>query len=231
MDMYVGHFAVGLAIKAATPKVCALPILLGVGYLDIVDGLLIIAGIDRVTPDPNAGPYLYFDLTFIDWDHSLLMAIILSLLWGGFFLKGRRVALIAAAASFSHFLLDVPVHNADLALYPYAAEHLGYGLWGKLLIGAWVLEGVFIAAFVGWAWTRFRARGVLIGWPVVVLWVLFMSLSPWLSPLKPIAALDEPTAHLLHGALVTLGFLIPGLLLSRLLDHAEKAAVARLSQD
>ncbi|MNS58054.1 hypothetical protein D3C72_909600 [compost metagenome] len=223
--MYVGHFAIALGIKAVAPKVRAMPIILGAGFLDIIDGLLIIAGIDKVTANLNAGPYLFFDLTFIDWDHSLLMAIILSLLWGAFFLKNRQVAVIAAAACFSHFLADVPMHNADLALYPYAAQHLGFGLWGRLQTGAWVLEGVFAAVVLAWAWTRFKARGVSILWPVVVLIVAFLNLSPWASPMKLVAGLDEPAAHLLHGVLVTAGFLLPGLLLSWLVDRAEARAV------
>lgn len=220
--MYVGHFAIGVAIKAAAPKVKTLPIMLGVGFLDIVNGLLVIAGIDRVTPNLAAGPYLFFDLTFIDWDHSLLMAIALSLLWAAFFLRDRTVALLAAAACFSHFLADLPMHNGDLALYPFSDFHMGFGLWGKLLTGAWVLEGIFAALLVGWAWTRFRARDVKMIWPVLVLVLAFFNLSPWLSPMKHVAALSEPAAHIVHGALVTAGFLLPGLLLCWLIDRAEK---------
>lgn len=227
--MYVGHFAIGMAIKAAVPRIRALPILLGAGFLDIVDGALIVLGADRVTPNLHAGPYLFFDLTFIDWDHSLLMAIVLSLLWAAFFLKDRQVAVVAGLACFSHFLADVPMHNADLALYPYAAEHWGYGLWGRLQTGSWILEGIFAAALVGWAWTRFRARGVSIGWPVVVLVVLFFNLSPWLSPMKQVATLAEPTTHVLHGVLVLSGFLVPGLLLSWLVDRAERRGAAPAS--
>ena len=32
-------------------------------------------------------------------------------------------------AVFSHFLLDMPIHPKDLALYPHSAFHLGWGLW------------------------------------------------------------------------------------------------------
>ncbi|PZQ60217.1 MAG: hypothetical protein DI570_14750 [Phenylobacterium zucineum] len=224
--MYIGHFAIGMAIKAAAPKVRALPILVGAGFLDIIDGVLIVAGIDRVTPNLQAGPYLFFDLTFIDWDHSLLMALVLSLAWAALFLKQRTAALVAGLACFSHFLADLPMHNADLAVYPYAAKHLGLGLWGRLQTGAWVLEGLFAAIVLAWAWTRFRARGVAVGWPLLVLGVLFVNLSPWLSPMKVAAGLPEPQAHLLHGVLVTLGFLGPGALLAWLVDRAERRSVA-----
>ena len=79
-----------------------LPIMLGVGFMDILDGLLIVAGVDRVTPNLNSGPYLFFDLTFVDWDHSLLMAIVLSLIWAAVFWGDKRTTLIASVAVFSH---------------------------------------------------------------------------------------------------------------------------------
>src|SRR6516162_1054316 len=87
--MYVGHFAIGISIKSVSPRTPTLSIMLGVGFMDIVDGLLIIAGIDRVTPNLSSGPYLFFDLTFIDWDHSFLMAIVLSLVWAALLMPGR----------------------------------------------------------------------------------------------------------------------------------------------
>src|SRR5215468_7344685 len=221
--MYVGHFAIGVAIKSASPRTATLPIMLGVGFMDIVDGLLIVAVIDRVTPNLNSGPYLFFDLTFIDWDHSALMAIVLSLIWAACSWRDRKTACIAALAVFSHFLADWPLHNHDLALYPYAEAHLGYGLWGKLGTSSWLLEGAFsmlLIAFAGW---RNGARGVSYRWADLVLVLLFFQMSPWLSPMKFVAQLSEPAAHLLHGALVTIGFLIPGLLLTWLIDRAERS--------
>ncbi|CAN7161300.1 MULTISPECIES: hypothetical protein [unclassified Variovorax] len=222
--MYVGHFAIGMALKARYPKVPALPIMLGAGFLDILDGTFIVLGWDRVTPNPLAGPYLFFDLTFIDWDHSLLAALFWSAMWGALFLRDRRVATLAFVAALSHFLADLPVHNNDMALYPHAETHWGYGLWGKLGTASWVLEGVFAAALVAYAWVTSARRGVSLLWPSIVLFVLFLNLSPWLSPMKHVAGLNEPLAHLLHGILVTLGFLVPGTLLTWLINKAESKA-------
>jgi hypothetical protein len=222
--MYVGHFATGMALTAKAPRGAALPILLGVGFIDILDGLLIVAGLDTVTPNLRSGPYLYFDLTFIDWDHSLLMAGVWSVAWALLFVKDRSIGLLAGAAAFSHFLADWPVHNGDLALYPYAAEHLGFGLWGRWGTAAWIAEGVFSAALCAYARTNFARRGVSSTWPLVVIAFCFVSMSPWLSPMKVVATLGEPTAHLLHGALVTLGFLMPGALLTWLVNRAEQSA-------
>jgi hypothetical protein len=52
--------------------------------------------------------------------------------------------------------------------------------------------------------------------------VLFLNLSPWLSPMKFVAGLSEPSAHLLHGVLVTLGFVAPGALLTWLVTRGER---------
>lgn len=227
--MYVGHFAIGLAMKAYAPKAKPLPIILGVGFLDVIDGLLIMLGADRVTPNLHAGPYLFFDLTFIDWDHSLLMAIVLSLIWGALFLKDRKLAGLAALACFSHFLADLPMHNADLALFPYAAQHMGFGLWGKMGTGSWILEGMFCAALVSLAWVVSAKRGVSLLWPTVVMAVLFFNMSPWLSPMKTVATFSEPAAHMVHGLLVTAGFLLPGILLSWLLVRAERKGRGELA--
>lgn len=222
--MYVGHFAIGLAIKARYPKVPALPIMMGVGFLDLLDGIFILLGFNTVTPNLASGPYLFFDLTFIDWDHSLLAALFWSMIWGLLFIKHRAVAAVAALAAFSHFIADWPMHNSDLALYPHSIEHYGYGLWGKLGTLAWVLEGVFSAVLAVYAWRISARRGVSLVWPCAVLVVLFLQLSPVASPMKFVATLQEPLTHILQGALVSLGFLIPGLLLTWLLDRAERVS-------
>lgn len=223
--MYVGQFAIGLALKASFPGIPTLPLLLGVGFLDILDGIFIMLGWDIVTPNFAAGPYLFFDLTFIDWDHSLLAAVVWSVVWACLFWKDRRIAVLAFVASFSHFLADWPMHNNDLALLPHSQTHFGLGLWGRLGTASWVIEGVFVVVLAAYAWNSARKRGVNWIWPLVVLAIAFFNLSPWLSPMKHIAVLDEPAAHLLHGLLVTLGFLLPGALLTWLVNREERKAL------
>ncbi|RYG57786.1 hypothetical protein EON80_27855 [bacterium] len=229
--MYVGHFAIGLALKAKFPKIPTLPLLLGVGFLDLLDGIFIVLGFNTVTPNLAAGPYLFFDLTFIDWDHSLVAALFWSVVWGLLFIKDKRVALMAGIASFSHFIADWPMHNDDLALYPFSVEHFGLGAWGKLGTISWVLEGIFAAALTAYAFRSAAKRGEQWGWVCAVMAVLFFNLSPWLSPMKHLAMLSEPAAHVGHGILVTLGFLLPGLLLTWLVDRAHRLGQANRPVD
>jgi hypothetical protein len=212
-----------MAMRARRPDIPALPLFVGVGLLDILDGAFIVAGWDRVTANLSSGPYLFFDLTFIDWDHSLLAALVWAFVWAALFWRRKHVAVAAAAAVFSHFVADWPVHNGDLALYPFAARHLGLGLWSRLGTASWVLEGAFALALCTYAWVAEIRRGAKMIWPSIVLAVLFVSMSPWLSPMKLVAALSEPGAHLAHGALVTFGFLAPGMLLAWLVERAAGA--------
>ena len=225
--MYVGHFAIGLALKAKFPKTPTLPLMLGVGFLDLLDGIFIVLGFNTVTPNLLAGPYLFFDLTFIDWDHSLAAALFWSALWGVLFIKDKRVALMAALAAFSHFIADWPMHNNDLALYPFSIEHFGIGAWGRLGTASWVLEGLFAGALTLYAYRAAAGRGQHWGWVCAAMVGLFLNLSPWLSPMKHVAALNEPAAHIIHGILVTMGFVLPGWLLTWLIDRAERISVGR----
>ena len=222
--MFVGHFAIGLAVKARRPEVPALPLMMAVGFLDILYGFSVVAGIDRITPDLQSGPYLFFDLTFIDWDHSLLMAVFWSLVWAAFFFRNKPLAVIFGLAVFSHFIADWTVHNDDLALYPHAQAHVGLGLWGKLGTISWILEGVFAAVLLAYAWRANAVRNVSSLWPCLLLAGSFVLLSPWLSPMLFVAALGEPAAHLVHGASEALGFLLLAWLLGWLLTRAEQQA-------
>lgn len=219
--MYAGHFAIGLALQSQAPRQPAWPIVLGVGLLDLINGLFIVLGWDRVSPNPGAGPYLYFDLRFIDWDHSLLAAGLWSAGWGLLcWRQSRALAAWGLLAALSHLVADWPVHNHDLAWYPFSAQHVGASLWARLGTGAWWLEGALVLGLLGLAWQQARRRGADWRWPCAVVAALWLGLNPWLSPMRWMTAWPEPWAHIGHGTLVALGFLLPGLLMIRLLARA-----------
>ncbi|TGM74463.1 hypothetical protein EHR01_10375 [Leptospira mtsangambouensis] len=207
--MYFGHFAVAVAIKAKEPKVPTLPIFIGVCFLDILNAFFILIGISRVSPNLEALPYLFYNLDYIDWDHSLTMALVWSFLWGASFLKDKKIALIAFLAAFSHFLIDWPMHNSDLALYPNSHLHFGLGLWGKMGIWAWVGEIFFSGILLIYAWQKSTTYRNNLKWQIIFLCLLASQLSPWLSPMKFAATLSEPYAHLMHAYLMFAGFLVP----------------------
>ena len=219
--MYAAHFAIGLALQSRAPRQPAWPIVLGVGLLDLLNGLFIVMGWDQVSPNLAAGPYLYFDLRFIDWDHSLLAAGLWSGAWGLLcWHRSRALAAWGLVAALSHWVADWPVHNHDLALFPFSDQHVGAGLWGQLGPWAWWLEGGLVLGLIGLAWQQARLRSADWRWPCLVVTALWLGLNPWLSPMRWMAVWPEPWAHLGQGTLVGLGFLLPGLVLMALLARA-----------
>lgn len=183
--MYVGHFAAGLALKAAEPRAPTWALLVAVGFLDLLFGPFVLLGIERASVTPGLSPG--FSLDYIDWSHSLLM----SLVWSGVFVLafwrlGRPVAMVIGLAVFSHFVLDLPMHPPDLALWPDSTVHLGLGIWRALPTGWWFVELAVIAA--GWAYYVRKSQGsqTFGGRPIgvgIALLVLHLFNSPWLSTL------------------------------------------------
>jgi hypothetical protein len=183
--MYVGHFAAGLAIKAREPRAPTSALLVGVGLLDILFGPFVLAGIERATVTPSVSPG--FSLDYIDWSHSLVMSLVWSILFAAAFVRyGRHVMMAIGFAVFSHFLLDLPMHPPDLALWPNSASHLGVGLWQMFPNGWWVFELAVIVTLWAYYWRRSATDRTYGGRPyfiAAVLMFLHVFNSPWLSQL------------------------------------------------
>ena len=183
--MYAGHFAAGLALKGKVPEAPTWGILLGVGVLDLLFGPFVLIGIEHVSLTPGQSPG--FSLDHIDWSHSLLSSLVWSVVFGLLFLRhGGKVMLVMGVAVFSHFMLDLVMHPADLALWPGSDVHLGMGLWRSLPVGWWFLELGLVAALLGYYWLRSKADGSFGGRAlavVVTVVVLHVMNSPWLSAL------------------------------------------------
>jgi hypothetical protein len=184
--MYAGHFAAALAIKAKEPRAPSWALLLGVGFLDVLFGIFVMLGIEKVTMTPHVGHG--FTLDFIDWSHSLAMSLFWAALFCAvFWRRGTAVVFAVAIAVFSHFLLDLPMHPPDLALWPHSAIHLGLGLWNRLPIGWWWVELAVIALFCAYYVVRARSLRTFGGralWACAVILALHLFNSPWLSPGK-----------------------------------------------
>jgi membrane-bound metal-dependent hydrolase YbcI (DUF457 family) len=182
--MYAGHFAAGLAIKARVPKAPTWGLLLGAGVLDLLFGPFVLLGWERVSLTPGVSPG--FSLDYIDWSHSLLMSLVWATAYGLCFTRqGRPLALAMGAAVFSHFVLDVFMHPADLALWPNAGIHVGLGLWRLFPVGWWFFELTFILLCLAYYYRRSRAVGGFghrVGGVALVVLLLHVVNSPWLAP-------------------------------------------------
>ncbi len=129
--MFAGHFGLAAAVKAKSPEVPLWALMLSTQLLDVIFVPLYVSGVETIVPLANGygGSVIH-----ADYSHSLLGALLIALLFGwlaGSF-WGKRGGLVIASVVFSHWLLDLLVHRADLPILPGNLGHLpllGFGLW------------------------------------------------------------------------------------------------------
>ena len=145
--MYAAHFAAGLAIKGKVQKAPLWPLLVGAFIPDFIWVVLAWRGVELTDPK------LFFD----DWSHSLVMVLVWASLFAAVFYRRHGAAACGAIwlAVFSHFLLDLPIHPKDLALYPHSTLHLGWGLWSLGPAKYWLVQLavtlLLLGAYVYWS--------------------------------------------------------------------------------
>lgn len=143
--MFAGHFGLAAGVKAKTTKVPLWAIMLGTQLLDVAFVPLLLSGTETMEGEGGYGSLIIH----ADYSHSLLGALIISLLaglvarrpWG---VQGGRVI---AAVVFSHWILDLIVHRADMPILPGNLGQfplLGLGLWKFSAFSA-ILEFLLIA--------------------------------------------------------------------------------------
>lgn len=140
--MFIGHYGVSFALKRAEPRLSLGLLFLAVQALDVLFSALVLAGVEKMRIVPGFTASNPYDLYFMPYTHSLAGAAVWSLLAMGAFLAARRRSIAAAglvaAAVFSHFVLDVPMHTPDLPLLGAHSPKLGLGLWNH----RWVSLGL-----------------------------------------------------------------------------------------
>ena len=145
--MYAGHFAAGLAIKAAVPR-APTGALMGLVFLpDLLWLVLSVGGVESVTRTA------WFD----GWSHSfasiIVQAVLVAVVW---WRRDSRVVLALAGAVLSHLILDLPMHPAALEWYPHAGSGFGNLLhgWSGVALGlgksrGWWLETATVLCGAG----------------------------------------------------------------------------------
>jgi len=156
--MVAGHFGFAALVKAHERQTPLWALMLACQWLDVVFIPLFATHLETITPvEGSAGGYGEV-IIHADYTHSLVGALALSLLFGGFgaALWGKRSGVALAVVSFSHWVLDLAVHRGDLPLLPGNAgdlPRLGFGLWRfpSLVL---LME---LALVVAGAWAYWRA--------------------------------------------------------------------------
>jgi hypothetical protein len=157
--VFAGHYAASLALKRANPRIPLWLLFIAVQFIDVLWAVFILLGIEKARVVPGL-PGSSLDLYYMPYTHSLIGALAwAALAYVAFRLLPNRsgvqratVALILAAGVFSHYVLDLIVHRADMALWDNTAK-IGLGLWNYAWI-AYALEAVLL---VGGLWLYLRA--------------------------------------------------------------------------
>jgi len=132
--MFVGHYAVSYAGKSLARSVPLWHLFVAVQFLDILWGLFVLVGVEHVRIVPGITAASPLDLYHIPYTHSLVGALLWSVVCGAAYhaWRGRdagpRAGAVVGSAVFSHWLLDLLVHRPDL---PLVGDRLkvGLGLW------------------------------------------------------------------------------------------------------
>jgi hypothetical protein len=101
----------------------------------------------RIVPGITA--WCPFDFIYYPWSHSLLMAVVWSVVFAaGHFLlrRDKATAKMLGAVVFSHWILDWVTHRPDLPVAPGLTFRTGLGLWNSIPATVAVEVSLFLAA-------------------------------------------------------------------------------------
>jgi membrane-bound metal-dependent hydrolase YbcI (DUF457 family) len=152
----LGHLAVGLAAKRVAPEMNVGYLILGAYVLDILW-----FGFNALGMEPLSKPPV--------WDHSLLMGMVWSVLFGVIAARtGRnaRAGVVFGLMVFSHWVVDFITHpmtalsptDRGLPLWFGNSPLIGLGLYSTMA-GVWVTEiGSVIVGLAIYIWARKRMK-------------------------------------------------------------------------
>ena len=161
--MIAGHFGFAAGVKSVERHVPLWSLMLATVWLDVVFVPLFLAGIETIEKAPDATGSYGGGIIHANYTHSLVGAVLLSLIFGWVFswFWGRRTGTILGLVAFSHWVLDLLVHRADMPLLPGAIGGMptfGLGLWRYPTIAALVELALVVAG--SWLYWR-AARGAV----------------------------------------------------------------------
>jgi hypothetical protein len=156
--MIAGHFGLAAAVKSRERQAPLWALMLATVWLDIIFVPLFLAGIETIRPAPGTHGGYGGVIINADYTHSLIGALGISAVFAAVAAVwwGRRTGFVLGAVVFSHWLLDLVVHRADMPVLPG-----GQGTLPRLGLGLWQLPKavmlVELALVVAGAWLYWRA--------------------------------------------------------------------------
>jgi hypothetical protein len=209
--MFAGHYAPAFATKTMKH-----PPSLGAGFLavqlvDVLWAVFILIGVEHARVVPGHLAMSSLELYDMPWTHSLVMALAWSALAAIVYRlidrrAGNAAALMIGALVFSHWLLDLLVHEPDLALYP-GGPKLGLGWWGSPVLALGAELGLFAIGFAVYI-ARTKARttvGRILPW-ISAGSMLVMLAFDKLGPPPADIRIAAPMAFVAYALFTALGF-------------------------
>ncbi len=127
--MFVGHYGPSMGLKHFAPKVPLWVFFLAVQWVDVLWSIFILTGVEKAHLTPGFTEASPLDLYYMPYTHSLTAsitwAVLAAVVASRFY--DRRGAIAVGIAVLSHWILDLPVHVADLPLYALGCGDSGRG--------------------------------------------------------------------------------------------------------
>lgn len=144
--MFVGHYAVGFALKKKYSDVPLWLVFISVQLVDIIAFTLVLFGVERISYNQSENPFLRTMIEYVPYSHSLFINMIIGLALYFTFarLKDRTWAAALSIGVISHWFLDLIVHQPDLPLF-HDSFKVGLGLWNVPMV-SFILEMTALVA-------------------------------------------------------------------------------------
>jgi membrane-bound metal-dependent hydrolase YbcI (DUF457 family) len=133
--MIAGHFGFAAAVKSRARDTPLWALMLATVWMDVIFVPLFLAHIETIQTVAGGASGGYGEgVIYADYTHSIVGAIAIAVTFGLVAARpwGRRVGTVLASVVFSHWLLDLVVHRADMPVLPANVGNLprlGFGVW------------------------------------------------------------------------------------------------------
>ena len=204
--MFLGHYGVAFAAKRVEPRVSLGSYAFAAQFLDELWPILLLVGVEHARVRPGLMAANPIDFVSYPISHSLLMAIVWGVLIGGVYFairRYRRGAIVLGLAVVSHWVLDVPMHRADLPLWPGSHIVVGWGAWRSIPLTLFLDVGTFLIGLAIYLRSS-RARDRIGSWALWSLVVVLVAiyLGGTFGP-------PPPTERSLAMSALTLWLIVP----------------------
>ncbi|MCZ6673329.1 MAG: hypothetical protein O7C75_10370 [Verrucomicrobia bacterium] len=189
--MFIGHFGIGLGVKALDQRISLGTLFLAAQFVDLLWPSLLLLGVETVEIEPGITKLTPLNFVSYPISHSLLMTIVWGLLFGLTYWqlrKNLKGALILGLCVLTHWFLDFVVHRPDLPLHPGESLMVGLGLWNSVA-GTLVVEGLLfvIGILVYLRVTKAKNRAGVLGFWGLIAFLTVITISNFVGPPPPSA--------------------------------------------